>query len=65
MFQARDARDAEASQIRGEAQFFKANQVGYAEAVRQGKVPAFASRPFMEAYKQAEGKVVGARLATV
>ncbi len=64
MFQAREARDAEAAQIRGEAQFFQDNQVGYAEAVRQGKIPAFASRPFMEAYKEAEGKVIGARLAS-
>ena len=64
MLSARKARDEEAARIRGEAQFFQDNQVGYAEAVRQGKVPAFASRPFMEAYKEAEGKVVGARLAS-
>lgn len=64
MFAAREARDEEAARIRGEAQFFQDNQVGYAEAVRQGKVPAFASRPFMEAYKEAEGKVIGARLAS-
>lgn len=64
MFQAREARDEEAARIRGEAQFFQDNAVGYAEAVRQGKIPAFASRPFMESYKQAEGKLVGARLAS-
>lgn len=64
MFAARAKRDEEAARIRGEAQFFRDNQVGYAEAVRQGKIPAFASRPFMESYKEAEGKVIGARLAS-
>lgn len=64
MFQAREAADKEAAMVRGEAQFFKDNQVGYAEAVRQGKIPAYASKPFMESYKEAEGKVIGARLAS-
>lgn len=64
MLTTRQAHDEEAARLRGEAQFFKDNQIGYAEAVRQGRVPAFASRPFMEAYKEAEGKVVGARLAS-
>lgn len=64
MFQAREAADEEAARLRGEAQFFKDNQVGYAEAVRTGKIPAFASKPFMQAYKEAEGKLIGARLAS-
>jgi len=64
MFAARDQRDEEAARIRGEAQFFQDNQVGYAEAVKRGKIPAYNSRPFMESYKEAEGRVIGARLAS-
>jgi hypothetical protein len=64
MFAAREQRDEEAARLRGEAQFFQDNAVGYAEAVRQGRVPAYASRPFMEAYKQAEGRLIGARLSS-
>lgn len=48
--------------IRGEAAFNRANQAGWAEAVKQGLVPANASPVFMEAYKKAQGNLAGLQL---
>lgn len=48
--------------IRGEAAFNKANQQGWAEAVRSGSVPANASPIFQESYKSAQGNIEGGRL---
>lgn len=49
--------------IRGEAEFYRNNQEGFAEAVRSGKVPAFASPAFKAAYRRAEGSATGVRLS--
>lgn len=51
----RDKEDA----LRGEAEFHKNNRLGYAEAVSQGLIPAFASKSFVQAYKSAQGNVAG------
>lgn len=58
----RRAKQNEADKIRGEAAFNKANQVGWAEAVRQGLVPANASPVFKRSYKKAQGNLAGVRL---
>lgn len=58
----RRARADEEDKIRAEADFHANNRVGYAEAVRQGLVPAQHSRAYMDAYRQTEGDVAGARL---
>jgi uncharacterized protein YcbK (DUF882 family)/muramidase (phage lysozyme) len=51
-----------ADKVRGEAAFNKNNQVGWAEAVRQGLVPAHASPIFVQSYKKAQGNLAGMRL---
>lgn len=48
--------------IRGEAAFQSDNQIGYAEAVRQGLIPAHSSGSFVRAYKASEGALAGQRL---
>ncbi|MEP1574420.1 hypothetical protein [Roseibium album] len=48
--------------IRGEAAFNQANQTGWAEAVRQGLVPANASSIFQRSYKKAQGNLAGIQL---
>ena len=48
--------------IRGEAAFQQNHQVGYAEAVRTGAIPAQASGSFVRAYKQSEGALAGQQL---
>lgn len=52
----------EADKIRAEALFNKNNSMGWAEAVRQGKVPAHASPVFMQSYKSAQGNLAGIQL---
>jgi len=52
----------DADRIRGEAAFNRANQTGWAEAVREGLVPANASPIFQESYKRAQGNLAGIRL---
>lgn len=52
----------EADKIRGEAAFNRNNQVGWAEAVKQGLVPPTASPTFMEAYKKSQGNLAGIKL---
>jgi hypothetical protein len=55
----RAAEDQERQAAAGEAAFLRSNRQGYAEAVRSGAIPAFASRHFVNAYKRAEGSVAG------
>lgn len=57
--QKKEADQAKADAIRGEAAFNSNNQVGWAEGVASGAVPAYASPVFMEAYKKAEGNRMG------
>lgn len=52
----------EADKIRAEAAFNENNQLGWAEAVRLGKVPANASPVFMKSYKTAQGNLAGIQL---
>lgn len=58
----RQAAQKDLDKIRGEAAFNRANQVGWAEAVKQGLVPANASPTFMEAYKRSQGNLAGLQL---
>jgi muramidase (phage lysozyme) len=48
--------------IRAEALFNQNNAMGWAEAVKQGKVPANASPVFMRSYKEAQGNLAGIQL---
>ena len=52
----------EADKIRGQAAFYRNNQTEYAEAVRQGLIPANSSPVFMESYKGSQGNLAGIRL---
>lgn len=61
--QQRQAATAEQDRLRGEAAFHQDNASGYAEGVRQGSIPAFASPAFMEGYKAAQGSVAGTKIA--
>lgn len=45
------------------ADFHRNNQEGYAEAVRQGLIPATASKTYVESYKRQQGNLVGLKLA--
>lgn len=54
----RKANDA----IRGEAQFHKDNEIGYAEGVRQGVIPPNKSPEFVNGYKRAQGSTAGFQL---
>lgn len=47
----------------GSAAFYTDNSVGYAEAVKQGKIPAYASPAFVSNYKESEGQLAGVTLA--
>lgn len=58
----REAEQAEADAIRGEAAFNRNNQVGWAEGVASGAIPAHASPVFVEAYKKAQGEAMGVRM---
>lgn len=55
----RQGKQDKADKIRGEAAFHKANQTGWAEAVKSGQVPANSSPIFMEAYKRQQGNLMG------
>lgn len=52
----------EADKQKAQAAFFENNQVGYAEAVRRGLIPANSSPMFMKSYKAAEGALAGVQL---
>ena len=57
--QKKEADQAKADAIRGEAAFNSNNQVGWDEGVASGAVAAHASPVFMESYKKAEGNRMG------
>ena len=59
----RKADQDKADKIRGEAAFHKNNSVGYAEAVKQGLIPANASPNFVRAYKNQQGNLSGLKLS--
>lgn len=50
-------------QTRAEALAQQNRSVGYADAVRQGLIPADASKTFVQTYKMTQGSIAGARLA--
>lgn len=52
-------RESKEDAIRGKAAFHKNNAAGYAKAVSEGLVPAYASKAFVDAYKAAEGANAG------
>jgi muramidase (phage lysozyme) len=53
------AKDDEAERLKGEAAFHQQNKDGYAEGVRSGSIPFFASKGAMRGYKNAEGRAGG------
>lgn len=53
----------DADRIRGEAAFNRNNQVAWGQAVEQGLVPPHSSPIFMEAYKTAQGNLMGIQLS--
>lgn len=63
LLSARSEEDAAKAQAEGQMAFYKNNQQGYAEAVRTGAIPSFASKHFVDAYKQAEGDLLGSQLS--
>ena len=52
----------ESDKARAMRDFHKNNQVGYADAVRQGLIPAQASKSYMEWYKRSQGDLAGLKL---
>jgi muramidase (phage lysozyme) len=56
------AETEEADAARAIVDFNRNNHVGWAEAVRQGLVPASASPVYMSAYKKSQGNLAGLRL---
>ena len=58
----RKAESEEADKARAVVDFNRNNQMGWAEAVRQGKVPASASPIYMEWYKKQQGDLAGLKL---
>ncbi len=58
----RKQKQDDADKVRAEAAFNSNNALGWAEAVKQGKVPANASPVFMKAYKAAQGNLAGIQL---
>lgn len=60
----RQQEQSESDKAAGEAAFYQNNKTGYAEGVKQGLIPAFASPSFVQAYKAAEGNLLGIQLAT-
>lgn len=49
----------EDAKLQAEADFYANNAIGFNEAVRQGKIPAFASRAYVQAYQGVQGQVDG------
>lgn len=62
LVQQRDAKQQEADAAKAEALFNENNQVPFAEAVRQGLIPAHASQTFVSTYKAAQGNLAGIQL---
>lgn len=58
----RQAKADEEAALRGKAEFYKNNQQGYAEAVRQGLIPPNASKPFIQSWKKEQGNLAGIKL---
>lgn len=58
----RKAESEAAEAARANVDFHRNNQEGYAEAVRQGKIPAWASDAYVQSYKKQQGNLAGLRL---
>lgn len=56
-------RQAEDDKAAGTAAFYQNNATAFAKAVEQGLIPANASRAFMNAYKEQEGRNLGMSIA--
>lgn len=55
----RTARQEQDDRLKGEAAAQASNGLGYAEAVRTGAIPAYASKGFVDGFKETEGSVAG------
>lgn len=58
----RDKEAEEADRLRGEAEFHRSTEKGFAEAVAAGIVPAQSSQAFMRGWKKAQGDVAGGQI---
>lgn len=58
----REKEQEEADLALAEKQFIENNEESYANAVREGKIPAYASPAFVKSYKAAEGRKVAREL---
>jgi len=61
--QVRDQKTAEADKAKAIVDFHRNNEVGYAEAVREGLIPPTASRSYVEWYKKQQGNLAGLKLS--
>ncbi|MDQ0511667.1 hypothetical protein [Ancylobacter amanitiformis] len=59
----RKAEDRAAQEGKAIADFYRNNQAGYAEATRQGLIPATANPFYVKAYKGQQGQIAGLKLA--
>lgn len=62
VIQKRQKEQDEADDARGAAEFLQNNGTGFAEAVREGRIPANASPAFNKAYKEMEGRAIARRV---
>jgi len=58
----RQADQDKADAAQAEVDFHRNNQVGYAKAVEQGLIPAYASKAYMNSWKETEGRNFGNQL---
>lgn len=58
----RDKEGEEQDRLRGEAEYHRSTEKGYAEAVAAGIVPAQSSQAFMRGWKKAQGDVAGGQI---
>lgn len=58
----REAEQAKLDAAQAETDFHKNNQDGYAKAVEKGLIPAYASKAYMQSYKETEGRNLGTQL---
>ncbi|POO56169.1 hypothetical protein [Agrobacterium rosae] len=60
--QKRKAETDEADKVKAITDFHRNNQKGYADAVREGLIPATASKAYVEWYKRQQGHLAGLKL---
>ena len=59
----RNQKNDERDKYLGQKAALEANGMGYAEAVKAGKIPSYASPLFVSSFKETQGSIVGKRMA--